>query len=1647
MSPTIKNRFSRIVGILVALTGLAVMLGWIVDLPLIITAFQGYVSMKFTTALALTLSGTAILLLFSGNGSVRFIGKALSLLVAFIGILVILEHLFHWESGIGLLFWKNQYTVSGEAPGRMSAATAVNCLIAGTCLFLLFKRQWQQVIQILAFVMIGIALMALVTNDFSKNYRTNLPFFSTMTLHTASAFALLGSAILFAPWIRSSHFPFEWKLIGSIGFILFVMISAFYLFNKTTSELINSAERIDHTRKVLLETEKIQGLSRDIESGTRGFIISGNETFLSGMSQLEDSIHHRLLALRQLTADNPSQLNRIDSLDLTITDHIQFEKKLIAERRNTNGLRARDLIATTEGLQLMNRIRWLTESIKNTENNLLEQRQETNSGNIDNFVQAIFLFLLLVTLMLVIIYLLVQSNLHGRSLAEQELKESEEWFATTLSSIGDGVMVTDENGKIIFTNPIARNLTRWGAEAYGRDIESVFEIVHEKTREKVENPIRQVLRDIQIVGLANHTVLIRKDKTEILIDDSAAPIINDEGRVTGVVLVFRDVTAQKQKETQIRYNSKLLENITDAIISTDKDFCIVSMNREAEILFQCSLAEVKGRNIETAFQAEYPNHNRSLAETEFLTEGRWRGEMVMHGVQGRRMDIHTSAACLYDEDGQFTGVVSAHKDITQRLLAERRNRYFAVLYQHISDAIISVDTNFNVVSWNKSAEETYGYTEAEVLGKPLRNILHSQLTDEDRNTVLEKLHLSDFYRDEYEYKDRAGNSVFILSSVNVIRDNEGTITGYVSLHRNITERRRLEDQLRNFNRQLEEQVQQKTSEIKEVFSRVNDGFMAFDADWNFTYLNARAGQIFKLDPATMLGKNVWKTLPRAVNNPFFKACFRAMESQEYVFIEDYSEIYSYWYESHIYPSPKGISVYFRDVSERKRAEAVILKEKVFSENIVDSLPGIFYFFDQTGKFLRWNRQFEVISEYSAAEIAGMHPTDFFADSEKDYISSRIMEVFTLGKSDAEANFKTKNGKLIPFYFTGAFLEYEGQPCLLGTGIDITERRKTEAKLQEERVLLRTLIDHLPDYIYVKDAALRHLINNKAQVALLGAGSEAETIGKTSQEYALGSLDESLENDRRILETGSAMVSQEEFIRTATGEQRWLLTTKVPVKNAEGKLAMLVSISRDITARKLAEKELEASNERFEMIARTTNDAIWESDLISGQHWANPTHQRLYGLEPDDPIPTEEDWENRIHPGDRLRIVADLKAALQSNAQSWIAEYRFLDGEQNYISIYDRTYIDRNEKGEATRMLGSMMDISDRKKAEEKLRQNEEKYRLLFSNSPLPLWVFDLKTFQFLDVNEAALRHYGYSREEFLSMTILDIRPQEEIGRMIKQAQTIQSGVRHSGIWKHLKKNGTLIDAEINSHDITYNGRQARLVLANDVTDRIKTEQLILETSEQLRQLSVRLQEIREEERMHMAHEIHDELGQRLTVLKMDVSWINRKIQPENTVVKEKIKSTLELLDGTIRIVRKIATDLRPGILDDLGLIPALEWQSKEFEERAGIKVTFQSNMSEIALPATVTTGLFRIFQESLTNIGRHAAASFVEASLIRKSNVIVLTISDNGIGFDTTQLGSKKTLGLMGMKERTLGIGGEYTITSTPGKGCTVIVSIPYSTN
>jgi len=242
---------------------------------------------------------------------------------------------------------------------------------------------------------------------------------------------------------------------------------------------------------------------------------------------------------------------------------------------------------------------------------------------------------------------------------------------------------------------------------------------------------------------------------------------------------------------------------------------------------------------------------------------------------------------------------------------------------------------------------------------------------------------------------------------------------------------------------------------------------------------------------------------------------------------------------------------------------------------------------------------------------------------------------------------------------------------------------------------------------------------------------------------------------------------------------------------------------------------------------------------------------------------------------------------------------------------------------------------------------------------------------------------------------------------------------------------------------TPDGRRIYFHTVADITDTKQVEDQLRASREQLRELSQFLESIREEERTTMAREIHDELGQTLTALKIDLSWLARRLPQEQELLLTKTESMNELVGRAIQTVKRIATELRPGVLDDLGLADAIQWQTQEFGKLTDIKSKFSASPDGMVLDRDRSTAVFRICQEALTNVARHAHATRVSVSLKEGPDRVSLRIRDNGKGIEESEILDPRAFGLLGMRERARFWGGEVTISGVPGKGTVVAVSIP----
>ncbi len=630
------------------------------------------------------------------------------------------------------------------------------------------------------------------------------------------------------------------------------------------------------------------------------------------------------------------------------------------------------------------------------------------------------------------------------------------------------------------------------------------------------------------------------------------------------------------------------------------------------------------------------------------------------------------------------------------------------------------------------------------------------------------------------------------------------------------------------------------------------------------------------------------------------------------------------------------------------------------------------------------------------------------------------------------------------------------------------------KVQEERVSRVRIEDGLKREINLREeetGAIRDFADNiiKSMIDTLivaDSNGKIETINRAALEL-LGYEEEEIIGQpiARIFVEEEGLVFKKSGINDLT-ENRFVQNTektylskdgrKIPVlfsgsalRDRSGKAQGVVCIGLDITERKRAEEELR-EREAFNFALFQHNPLETVIVDLDGKVIRSNLAKENSG----DRLPNIGDVMYKDYAGNHENDMrAELMKCIKSSEVKEFPEQKY--GEK-FLSITISPF--------SHGAIIISQDITERKNAQDALRESEQKFKEFFENEPGYCHMISPDGV-ILDLNQSALAVLGYRKEEI-------------VGRPLKMIYASESLTKMEQLFTEWKKTGRLQDEEMVI--ITKKGDRRVVLLSaaaardsdgkilhsisvqRDITERKKTEEELRKSSvqlsealaelrrshEELRKLSAHLQVIREEERKRISRKIHDELGHELINLKMDLSWLGRRMAESGDAatggaLPEKISSMTGLLDQAIQTMRGIATELRPGFLDHLGLHDGIEWAVQEFQNRTGIDCRLTAPAEDIALDEDQVTGVFRIFEEILTNVAQHAKATAVGIKLEKHAGSVTLEVQDNGVGITKTQISDSRALGLLGMRERAHSLGGEFSIRGVQGNGTAVTVRIP----
>ena len=859
--------------------------------------------------------------------------------------------------------------------------------------------------------------------------------------------------------------------------------------------------------------------------------------------------------------------------------------------------------------------------------------------------------------------------------------------------------------------------------------------------------------------------------------------------------------------------------------------------------------------------------------------------------------------------------------------------------------------------------------------------------------------------------------------------------------------------------------------------------------------------------------------------------------------------------------------------------------------LVENSTHAFFLATPEGTILEINRAATVIFGYSEEEFKNICRQQIIDHSDPDFILA-LQERAQKGYVTAEATGIRKNGEIFPLEFSSAYFTDDNDNIRISTILtDITERKAAAAAQKEnehrykiflqqssegiwcaelnEPMHIKTPLEEMIAYCYYNSFIAEC---NDAFALMYGFTNAAEMIGMPLSRIMPKENPVNIEYLAKFFSNGFKVIEEISYEYHKDGKPSVYVNNMVGIIEGDF-IKRAWGIQRDITRQKKAEIELLKANERNDLIARATNDAVWDWDVPSNTIWGNESYNQLLGFNTPSGINDYDAFLAKLHPDDRTRMITNFNKAVAAQSSTLTEEFRCKVTDGSYRIFYDRAHLLYDSNGNLYRMSGAMLDITERKKTEQALAESEnhlrtivqtnpqciklltedgillemnpagldmieadnaaqvigrkiaeiivpqhrdafnklhkdafkgktgkleftiiglkgkqrhlqthavplknadgtiiavlgitrditenknaqalllaseERYRYLFNNNPASIIIWDIDDLSIIEVNETAIDIYGYSKKEFLELSVLDLRPKDEHTKFLEMVELARQNEfdKKTMTWQHLTKNGVVIIMEISSHTINYNGKSVVLALGKNVTDKILLENSLAE-ERQIRHQQITDAVItgQEKERSQLGEELHDNINQILATTRLYIECA----LTDDTLRMELINDSKIMLEKAMLEIRKLSTTLLPPSLGEIGLLDALEDLIENIKEVNALQIeTNWSNFSEDLLSEKLKLTIFRIVQEQLNNIIKHSQAATAFISLKKINKIIRLNIKDDGIGFNMAT--KRNGVGLRNITSRAEVNNGTVVLESQPGAGCKIEVSfsIPERTN
>ena len=809
--------------------------------------------------------------------------------------------------------------------------------------------------------------------------------------------------------------------------------------------------------------------------------------------------------------------------------------------------------------------------------------------NSDFMTSITFLLLDFTVIGITLSFLLLQNQklIAQRIDMEAAIKEGEDRYSTTLASIGDAVITTDIEGRIIFMNSAAEGLTGWKFnDAQLKQIDEVFNIINENTKMKVESPVAKVIENGLIAGLANHTVLVRKDGGNIPIDDSGAPIKDRDGKITGVVLIFRDISERRLAEKVKAFQAQILSEVYEAVFSSDKNYMITYWNQAAEKMFGWTKEETLGKNSGELLKPKVEGSTRDKERSTLWSAGHWEGETQYIRKDGTYFFTEVNSTLLKDADGKDIGQVVVARDITERKKTEqalkKSEQNYRSLVNSIPDTSIMLfdgDLRFQVVGGDENEKNNLGKSQIE--GKTLREAYPKDVAE-----LFEPIYQKALLGLATTFEMSYGQYVYLQQTI-PIKDSEGQIFSAMQISTNITERKKIEEALHTTLRRF-----------YLILSSLRSGILLVTDDNRVEFVNQAFCEVFGLkeSPDELLRISANEMIEKI--RPFYRYPDAAVDrireivgTGRPVKDEDVGMSSGRAYLRDFVPIRIGEKSYGRmwvhfDITERKEAEEVIKESEERFRTIAEALPVLISISrSEDSTIVFTNTAYNEVFGFSKGEIIGRKGPDVYYDPVD---RAKMLELINQKGFVSNYQIKAKKSDGTPFWILSSVkpINYDGKPSILGASIDITERKRMEEELREARDYLEKLIQNANAPIIVWNTEMRITRFNGGFEELTG-WMEKELLGENlSRLFPDESRDKSMDEIGRILK-GEHWKYVEIPILCKDGGIKLVLWNSANVYTENGTVLLsTIAQGMDITERKQAEIELQKAKDAAEKAYQT-----------------------------------------------------------------------------------------------------------------------------------------------------------------------------------------------------------------------------------------------------------------------------------------------------------------------------------------------------------------------------------------------------------------------------------------------------------------------------